>query len=296
LRFGGESLSTYCISGIFIKIIAPEWALHENLKVFKSDKVNIEVCCNVVFEKCPHVHEEKQKFILNTNGTYVYEFNGCINISNNDENDNLLNIEASENWSVCTIFINPDYNNPNDRGCVQKVREAIFGALRIIMIAALLHKQGFIVHSSTILLNGKGIMFAAPSGMGKSTHVHLWSKLYGTEILDGDVTACRMVSGVPYVYGLPWCGTSDEFMNHSVPLKAIIFLQQAEENRIVKLNYQEAFIRLAAGCFQLPLNDEMTNQFLNAVQEIAACTDCYLLNCLPDNESVELVKNCLEKN
>lgn len=289
-------MSEYCISGILIKIIAPEWALHENLKVFKSDKVNIEVFCNVVFEKCPHVHEEKQKIILNTKGTYVYEFNGCINISNNDENDILLNIEASKNWSVCTIFINPDYNNPNDRGCVQKVREAIFGALRIIMIAALVQKQGLIIHSSTILINGKGVMFAAPSGMGKSTHVHLWSNLYGTEILNGDLTACKMVSGIPYVYGLPWCGTSGEFLNLSVPLKAIIFLEQAGNNSIEKLDFIKAFIRLAARCFQMSLNDEMANQFLNIVQEIAASIDCYLLKCLPDNDAVELVKSCLEKN
>ncbi|HEY8499074.1 MAG TPA: radical SAM protein [Clostridia bacterium] len=186
--------------------------------------------------------------------------------------------------------------NPIDKQTVDNVRNGILGALRSITIAALSYKHGLLVHSSSIIWNGEGIVFAAPSGEGKSTHTNMWRQKYGTEILDGDVTALRIIDEVPYAYGLPWCGTSGEFLNKRVPLRAVVFLQRAEKNRIEKLNFQEAFIRLASRCFMLPYDERMTNQFLNVAQEIASKTDCYLLECLPDYEAVELVKKCLEKS
>lgn len=205
-------------------------------------------------------------------------------------------IISNHTWTSCTVYIYPIFYKPADQQMVDSVRNGIFGALRSIIIAALSHKHGVLVHSSSIVWNGEGVLFSAPSGEGKSTHTNMWREKYGTEILDGDVTGLRIIDGFPYAYGLPWCGTSAEYLNKSVPLRAIVFLQQAKENRIEKLHFKEAFIRLASRCFMLPYDEKMTNQFLNIVQEIVEKTDCYLLECLPDYEAVELVKKCLEKS
>ena len=286
----------YCISDLIIEIAAPEWALHDNFRSFLCDTGDRDVYCDIVFKKRPTIPGEEVNIIAKTPGTLIYELQGCIHNLSGDDKDIPSYMAASENWSFYTMLVDPEYNNPNDNEIIQIVKDGMFAALRDVMIAALAQKQGLIIHSSTILWNGQGVMFSAPSGIGKSTHTHLWKQLYDTPILDGDATACRMVNGVPIVYGLPWCGTSGEFINKNVTLGAIVFLQQAKENSIEKLDLQETIIRLAARCFLLPWNNELMNQFLDTVQEIAESTDCYLLNCLPDSDAVELVKKCLEMN
>lgn len=168
-------------------------------------------------------------------------------------------------------------------------------AVRELFTPALILRGGLMIHASSIEWNGHGVIFPAPSGTGKSTHVHLWQKRYGVTILDGDQTSCRLVDGVPVVFGLPWCGTSGEFVNASRPLRAIVFLEQAPLNSIARLTSNEAAVRLFARCFMHMSNEAMTDRALQTIQEIVGRTDCYLLMCRPDFEAVELVKQCLEK-
>jgi len=296
ITFGGDTLPRYRISNLIIEIAALEWVLHDNLGSFLCDTGDTDVYCGIIFKKRPTVPGKEAKIIAETPGTLIYEFQGCIHNLSGDDTDIPSYTVASKNWSFHTMYVDPEYNNPKDHGIVESVREGIFAALRRVIIAALAQKHGLIIHSSTIIWQGNGVMFSAPSGTGKSTHAHLWKQLYNTPILDGDVTACRMINGIPIVYGLPWCGTSGEFINRNVPLKAIVFLEQAKENNIKKLDLRETIIRLTARCFLLPWNNELMNQYLDIVQEIAENTDCYLLNCLPDSDAVELVKKCLEMN
>ena len=294
----------YRISDVSLDIAAPEWALHDNLESFLWDTGDTEtrdtetrdtdVYCEIIFKKRPTIPGDEAQIMAKTPGTTIYKFHDDIHNLSGDDKDIPSYTVAAKNWSCHTMLVDPDYNNPNDHEIARSVRDGLFAALRSVLISALAQKRGLIIHSCTILWQGEGVMFSAPSGIGKSTHAHLWQQLYKTPILDGDATACRMVQGVPIVYGLPWCGTSGEFINQRVPLGAIVFLQQANENRIEKLDLSEATLRLTARCFLLPWTHELMNQFLDTVQEIAENVDCYLLNCRPDSDAVELVKTCLE--
>ncbi|MBU7007239.1 hypothetical protein [Phosphitispora fastidiosa] len=286
-------MTKYCISDLILEIAAPEWTLHDNLKLFSCRHGDPDVCCRVEFKKRPQKPAAGVKIIADTPGTMIYEDKGHIHNLSGDDHDIPSYTVASGDWFSYTMYIDPKFNNPDDDEIVHIVKDGIFASLRGVMIGRLAQKNGVIIHSSTILWQDRGIMFPAPSGTGKSTHAHLWQQLYHTPILDGDAAACRIADGTPVVYGLPWCGTSGEFLNQSAPLGAIVFLQQAEANSIIKLGLQESILRLAARCFLLPWNEGLMHQYLDTVQEIAARTDCYLLNCLPDAAAVELVKKCL---
>ena len=286
-------MTKYCISDLIIEIAAPDWVLHDNFKLFSCQLGEPDILCRVEFKKRPDKPPAGVKIIADTPGTMIFEDKEHIHNLSGDDHDIPCYTMASMDWLSYTLFIDPEYNNQNDAEIVQVVKEGIHVSLRDVMIGRLAPKNGLIIHSSTILWQGRGIMFSAPSKTGKSTHTHLWQQLYNTPILDGDAAACRIIDGIPVVYGLPWCGTSGEFLNQKAPLGAIVFLQQAKENSIVKLDLRESIIRLAARCFLLPWNRELMNQYLDTVEEIAAKTDCYLLNCLPDFEAVELVKKCL---
>lgn len=286
-------MTKYCISDLIMEIAAPDWALHDNLKLFSCRQGNPDIHCKVVFKKRPDKPAGGVKIIADTPGTLIFEDSEFIHNLSGDDHDIPSYTAVSMDWSAYTMFVDPEYNNPDDAEIVQVVQDGIHVSLREIMIGRLAQKNGVIIHSSTILWQGRGIMFSAPAGTGKSTHAHLWQQLYHTPILDGDSAACRVADGTPVVYGLPWCGTSGEFLNQSAPLGAIVFLQQAQENSIVRLDLRESIIRLAARCFLLPWNEKLMHQYLDTVQEIAAKTDCYLLNCRPDFAAVELVKKCL---
>lgn len=77
----------------------------------------------------------------------------------------------------------------------------------------------------------RGFIFTAASGVGKSTHAHLWQRLLGVEdvqIINGDKPVVRQgVGGCQFdVYGSPWCGKEGLHQNTSVPLCGIGLLHR----------------------------------------------------------------------
>lgn len=285
----------YSIADIVIDIEAPSWILHRNLELFLHNGTEAESCCRILFDNNIEIPTDA-RCIVKTSKTLIYVYNGLYYILNRKNEGMISCVVSNYDRSDCSMYFYPEYESPSNKETRKKATDSLLECIRKFFITLLSQKHGLLIHSASIIWNGEGIIFSAPSGEGKSTHTNMWRQKYGTEILDGDVTALRITEGVPYAYGLPWCGTSGEFLNKRVPLRAIVFLQQAEENKIKKLDFQEAFIRLVSRCFMLPYDERMTGLFLDIAQEIAGITDCYLLECLPNYEAVELVKKCLEKS
>ena len=67
---------------------------------------------------------------------------------------------------------------------------------------------GLILHCAYINHRGKGILFSAPSGVGKSTQAALWEKYRGSEIVNGDRTLLRKKEGKWLACAWPVCGSS----------------------------------------------------------------------------------------
>ena len=63
----------YCISGLTIEILAPNWVLHDNLKMFKSDEIYNDISCFVVFRKPDEMPIAKNKYIFDTEAISVCE-------------------------------------------------------------------------------------------------------------------------------------------------------------------------------------------------------------------------------
>ena len=122
----------------------------------------------------------------------------------------------------------------------------------------------------------------------------MWKEMYHVPILNGDSAACRIIDGSPIAFGIPWCGTSGQYINQHAPLAAIVFLEQAKENSIVKLDTVEAFMRLTERCIMLRWSESLTKESLFTIQSVVESVDCYLLKCLPDHDAVELVRKCLD--
>ena len=73
---------------------------------------------------------------------------------------------------------------------------------------AILEKDGFLLHGVVLDVDGRGVAFLAPSGVGKSTHAARWLQILGERatVINGDKPLIRFTDGVPYAYGTPWAG------------------------------------------------------------------------------------------
>ena len=150
-----------------------------------------------------------------------------------------------------------------------------------------------ILHSSYIKWNDCAILFSGPSGMGKSTQADLWNKYEGCEIINGDRSAITKKDGVWNAYGLPFAGSSRIYKNVKNPIKCVVILKQAKNNKIRKLSPLEAFKYIYSQTTVNDWNKEYINTIINLIEEFVKEISVFMLECKPDNTAVQLLKETL---
>lgn len=110
----------------------------------------------------------------------------------------------------------------------------------------LLKYNGFLLHSSCVVVDNHAYAFSADSGTGKSTHTSLWLKHFGDKayILNDDKPAIRIIDDKVYACGTPWSGKYDYSTPKIVPLQGICFLSRAKENSIKKADKKNAIYNI----------------------------------------------------
>lgn len=201
------------------------------------------------------------------------------------ESEPIFVVQAKRDWTEAKVTFLRDNAN------VAEEVMALIG--NIIFRNRFALKNGLVIHASAIAWNGKGILFTAPAGTGKSTQSRLWCELQGARIINDDSPSVRLVNGQPVVYGTPWSGSKPIFENASVPLSAIIVLEQAAQNQICTLSTKDAVPMILPRCF-LPYHDSiLLEKVISVFSEIVETIPSYYLKCRPDNEAVRLVTECL---
>lgn len=155
-------------------------------------------------------------------------------------------------------------------------------------------RHGFVLHSAFVRWKGKGILFSAPSGTGKSTQARLWEVQEGAEILNGDRTAVRKEGEQWKAFGFPFAGSSDIYRNDAAPVTAVVILRQAQDNRLIRLHQAEAFRRIYSETTVHPWDTEFLDRLIDDLQDFLEKVPVYMLECRPDREAVRIVKEQLE--
>lgn len=166
----------------------------------------------------------------------------------------------------------------------------------IALETLLLNHHGVLLHSSLIRWNDQGILFSAPSGTGKSTQADLWVKYEGADIINGDRAGLRREDGGWNAYGLPYAGSSGIYRNESAPVRAVVVLRQAKENRIRPLRPAEAIRYLYPEVTIHHWDRDFTERAVNLLTDLVTAVPVYLLECLPDQGAVELTKRIIFEN
>ncbi len=158
----------------------------------------------------------------------------------------------------------------------------------------LLHKNALLLHSSFIRWQGQGILFSAPSGVGKSTQADLWARYAGAEILNGDRAGLRKKDGAWHAYGLPFAGSSQIYRNERAPIRAIVTLEQAPHNELLRLTPAQALRKLYPELTVHSWDAQCVTQALALAEDLITAVPVYLLRCRPDADAVRLVRRALE--
>ena len=126
--------------------------------------------------------------------------------------------------------------------------------------------------------------------MGKSTQAELWRQYEGAEILNGDRAALRKKNGIWHGYGLPYAGTSGIYRNESAPLKVIVALRQATENRIRRIAGAEAFSYLYPETMIHRWDPQFESRAAELLLSLLSEIPVFLLECRADRGAVEILK------
>lgn len=154
----------------------------------------------------------------------------------------------------------------------------------------LLNFNGFCLHSSAVALENRAILFSGPCGTGKSTHAGLWQQYFGPDravIINDDKPALRLMNGTFYAYGTPWSGKSSLNLNIRVPLGAIVFLKQAEENHIRRLDNKEAVQLLIYQSIR-PKDRRKMDKLLTLLDALLKKIPVYQMSCTISTDAVKL--------
>lgn len=157
----------------------------------------------------------------------------------------------------------------------------------------LLKNNELILHCSYIKHKDKALLFSGPSGIGKSTQADLWRLYLGSEIINGDRALIGFNEDYYLAQGWPVCGTSDICHNLSLPIQAIVMLEQGEDNHISQLSKGQAFSLLYS---QITMNKWNYLDHLKAmdlIDHLICNIPVYQYTCNISKEAVLYLKNTI---
>lgn len=200
-------------------------------------------------------------------------------------------LETDKYWQkVKVLLLDADYYNSYKYNPIEVVAFHLIGtAFR----NRILYNDGLVLHASSIIHEGRGLVFTAPSGTGKSTHAALWEMYRNARVLNDDTPAIRLAEGKPFVFGSPWSGSSDKFLNENAIVNAIFVLEQSPINSVRLLNRREVVAGLMPRIFMPYFSDELAEIAVSNFERIIRDIPVYLLKCRPDEEAVELAEKCV---
>ena len=146
---------------------------------------------------------------------------------------------------------------------------------------ALLNYDAFLLHAAVVDIDGHGLAFSAPSGIGKTTRVLQWKDTFGErlKVINGDKPIIRFVDDQLLAFGTPWMGKEGLGCNSSVPLEYICFLERSENVSVTLLNHKQ--IRQVF----FPKDKSQVEYFMDLMDRFTRQVSFYLLKCNLEKEN-----------
>ena len=159
--------------------------------------------------------------------------------------------------------------------------------------------DALLLHGSVIDCDGRGIIFMANSGVGKTTHTMLWKQTYGDQmrIINGDKPFVRFFDGIPYAYGTPWAGKEKYQCNDRVRLTDLCFIERSTKNQVIPIQ-PEACLDALMQQIIIPGDPLMAMGTLQLLDRLLSACRVWLIRCNISQEAATLAHDTIlgEKN
>ena len=144
-------------------------------------------------------------------------------------------------------------------------------------------------HGSAVAVDGKGYLFSAHSGTGKSTHTRYWMQVFGDRatMINDDKPFLELKNGEIRLHGSPWSGKHGLDRNTCVPLQGLCILERGLENRIRKISSEDALPMLRKQAYQ-PLDGKKEQRFAALVNQLSADASLWKMACTKDPAAAQI--------
>ena len=153
----------------------------------------------------------------------------------------------------------------------------LFNTDQILFAKLLCNLRGLILHANGFDIQGKGILLAGASGVGKST-LSETLKNKGLDVLCDDRMFITKKKNAFWIHG-NWChGSIANVTNISVPLHAIFFLEQAKENSSTKIsNRKQKTHQLIQSLVKPFFTSTEWDMTFSTIDDLVRTIECYHL-------------------
>lgn len=176
-------------------------------------------------------------------------------------------------------------------------RNAILDIHRVVS-DALIDFDALLFHSSAIMYHGEAVLFAAPSGTGKSTHAAYWKELFGDEVtyVNDDKPFLRPLGidgdSRPYVCGSPWRGKHRLGANISAPIRALCIISRADKPHISEVPALSVLPEIMYQVY-VPDGPERIGRALELLNALLSGIKVYKLECNLDSSCAKLAQDAI---
>jgi len=286
-----KEIKYYEIGGIAFSVETPV-PFEEMHPYSLFSKETAEPRIRYIFDYAPRLPEPKGKrifessyFTAYSDGEKTYRYIGFFKDGKALDPEYAMAVFSKAEPSIIRVSI------PMDRDVPMKA-SLIYRTLCLEQTLTL--EGGVIFHSACIEKDGRAILFTAPSGVGKSTQAELWRKYRNATVINGDCSVIKMHDGKARAFSLPFSGTSGICHSGDYPLRAIVYLTQAPENRITRLSGIKAFRALYEGAKLSAWDRENGTVSADTISDLAREVPVFRLDCVPDESAVIALENALE--
>ncbi len=143
-------------------------------------------------------------------------------------------------------------------------------------------------------VDGKGYLFTANCGTGKSTHTRYWRETFGTRavMVNDDKPFLRIMENQVLVCGAPWSGKHGLDTNVTVPLAGICILERGGENRIAPLSPSHALAMLEKQS-AAPETEDLLPHFHRLISRLSTLVPLWQMTCTKDPQAAQAAYNAM---
>jgi hypothetical protein len=147
----------------------------------------------------------------------------------------------------------------------------------LLLLDRLSRSRGLLLHSAAIATAGGGLLLTGVSGAGKTTISRACAKRPGVTVLSDERAVVRPVAGGWVVDGTPFPGEGLFMARVTVPLRGVVLLEKADEDRLERMSSARAMALLYRCNFAAFWRPDCERAALDAITRLVSEVPTYRL-------------------